>query len=196
MHRNADPCRHGHSDSVPDHRDRGRPPSKRGFPGDDSHPDGLFRLVLAARLGADVPMRRHASALCASCCKRIALRVVPCPGTAKASAPQTLGGGPWGVALSGHAVTRQVRPSATAQRRCTAPRPPQASGRHDVAHGAAPASQVGSAPDGAACPLSLRDQTRFRGQRSTGRRTPEVGEGPRGPHSGQGGCPRGTFLVE
>jgi hypothetical protein len=87
MHRNADPCRHGHSDSVPDHRDRGRPPSKRGLPGDDSHPDGLFRLVLATRLGADVPMRRQASALCASRCKRIALRVVPCPGTAKASGP-------------------------------------------------------------------------------------------------------------
>jgi hypothetical protein len=94
MHRNAAPCRHGHSDSVPDHRDRGRPPSKRGLPGDDSHPDGLFRLVLATRLGADVPMRRQASALCASRCKRIALRVVPCPGTAKASAPQTPGGAP------------------------------------------------------------------------------------------------------
>jgi hypothetical protein len=179
MPRNTDPCRHGHSDSVPDHRDRGRPPSKRGWPGDDSHPDGLCRLMLTARLGADGPRRRQARAVGASRCQRIALRVGPCPGTAKASAPQTLGGGPWGVARSGHAGTRQVQPAATAPRRGAAPRPPQASGRHDdVAHATAPASPVESAPDGAACPLSLRDQTRLRGQRSAGRSTPEVGAGP------------------
>jgi hypothetical protein len=113
-HMNADPCRHCHSDSVPDHRDRGSPPSKRGFPGDDSHPDGLFRLVLAVHLGADVPMRRHASALCASRCKRIALRDVSCPAPAQASAPQTPGGGPWGVASKG---TRSLSRSGRQRRR-------------------------------------------------------------------------------
>jgi len=42
---------------VPDHRERGSPLSQRGLPGDESHPDGLCRRVIAARRGADASQK-------------------------------------------------------------------------------------------------------------------------------------------
>jgi hypothetical protein len=78
-------------------------------------------------------------------------------------------GGPSGVALHGHAVPLQGRPSATIQGIVAAPRPHQSSRRHDDgAHAAAQASRGEGAPAVAERPRALRDPHQAAGKDARG----------------------------
>jgi len=190
MPMHADDGRSCRPASGPDHRERGSPPSQGGLPGDESYPDGPLPCRDGRQEGCGVPEATPGTGVVRTPWHAQSAEGRPLSGHGTGGCTAAPRGGPSGAALHGHAVPLQGRPSAMAQGSVAAPRPPQASRRHDDgAHAAAQAAWGEGAPAVAERPRALRGPYQAAGKDTRGEKHTGGRKCSRAPHRGYGVAP-------